>query len=147
MPQKHKEILARGYVDDWGKFDLDMGAYAPATRKSILKMLKNSEYKISMYILIFYMHTPSFMENQHFYVLCKKTKKKSRATPILAPNFILFYTQHKKCRFLVKHLCENIERWELRVQFFCRNFLKFWTLFKTDLKNREHMFPGAKTPP
>jgi hypothetical protein len=38
----------------------DMGAYAPTTRKNILKI---SKQKFSTYISIFYVHAPSFAEN------------------------------------------------------------------------------------
>jgi hypothetical protein len=72
-----------------------MGAYAPTTVKNIFKMLKKLKQKFSAYISIFYVYAPSFAETDIIGVLCKKTKKISHSTPILAPIFF-FFTHNTK---------------------------------------------------
>jgi hypothetical protein len=78
-----------------------------------------------------------------FCVFCKK-KKKSRAMPILAPNFVFFTYNTKKCRFLVKQLRENIECRELHAKKIIRIFGHFKLCLKHISKTGSKRQPRSK---
>jgi hypothetical protein len=52
----------------------DMGAYAPPIGIKHFQNVKKNPNFFSMYVSKFYVYVASFAENQHFCVLCKKTK-------------------------------------------------------------------------
>jgi hypothetical protein len=101
-----------------------MGAYAPTTEKTFSKRLKNSRNFFSIYVSIFYVHTSCFAENRHFLCLVLKRQKNVSCNANFSIKICLFYAQHKKCHFLVKQLCENIECQDLRANFFVDFFYK-----------------------
>jgi hypothetical protein len=98
----------------------------------------------STYISTFYVHATSFAKNQHFLFCVKKTKKRVSCNAFLAPRFVFLHTTQKISFFIIQ-LCGHVEYRVLCSIFFVGTFWQFWTLFKTDFKNREHL-PSAKTP-
>lgn len=72
------------------KFTLAHESICSCHRKNILKCQKNSEQKFDVYLLIFYVRTPSFCGKPAFSVTCVKKTKKCREKPFLTLNFVFF---------------------------------------------------------
>jgi hypothetical protein len=53
-------------VKERGNSTWNMGVYAHHRKKTFSKYQKKLYKKLSMYVLTFYVHVPSFAENQHF---------------------------------------------------------------------------------
>ena len=126
-----------------GNIVLEHGCICTCHRKKHFETLKNLNKNLSctyQYIIEVSWKTDIFWDQ------CKKTTKNLMKSPF-QPQFLSFYTWHKKHRFYVKRLCEHIEWQRCTCETFCPDILKFQNLVKMHFNNREHMLRGTKTPP
>jgi hypothetical protein len=75
-----------------------------------------------MYISTFYVHASSFCGKSTLFVSYVKRQKNVPCKAYFSSKNCLFYTEHKKYRFLVKQFCENIECRDLHVKFLLEIF-------------------------
>ena len=107
-----------------GNSVLHMGAYAPATEKSILTFQKIS-YKNSCVYLDVLCACKKFREKLTFFTTCiKKTKKNLAEKTFLAPKFVFLHTTQKTSIF-VKRLHKHVEYRDVHVKFFIQFFSSF----------------------